>query len=76
MISHVEQAIGRLDVVINAAGYTNFVARADLNAMTEEKWDTILAVNTKGPFFVIRAAAKLLQRHSTSAVVNVSIMKL
>lgn len=37
MISHVEQAFGWLDVVINAAGYTNFVAHADLNAMTEEK---------------------------------------
>ena len=71
-IAEVEQSFGRLDVVVNAAGCTNFVEHTDFDRMTEEKWDAILAVNTKGPFFVIRAAAKLLQQRSTSAVVNVS----
>ena len=72
MIAEVEQSFGRLDVVVNAAGFTNFVEHADLDGMTEEKWDAILSVNTKGPFFVIRAATRLLKQHPTSAVVNVS----
>lgn len=72
MIAEVEKFFGRLDVVVNAAGVTHFVDHTDLDGMTEEKWDAILAVNTKGPFFVIRAAARLLQQQSTSAVVNVS----
>ena len=40
--------------------------------MTEEKWDEILAVNTKGPFFVTRAAVPLLKKGPASAVVNIS----
>jgi len=40
--------------------------------MTEEKWDQIFAVNTKGPFFVIRAATPLLKKGPSSSVVNIS----
>ena len=72
MIAKVEQAFERLDAVVNAAGFTHFVEHADLDGMTEEKWDAIFAVNTKGPFFVIRAAARLLRQQPSSAIVNVS----
>lgn len=72
MVGQVEKSWGRLDAVINAAGLTHFVTHDDLAGMTEEKWDAILAVNTKGPFFVVRAAAPLLQQGPASAVVNVS----
>ena len=72
MVRLTEERFARLDVVVNCAGFTHFVEPSDLEGMTEEKWDQILAVNTKGPFFVIRAAAPLLKRGPASAVVNVS----
>jgi 3-oxoacyl-[acyl-carrier protein] reductase len=72
MIRQVEERFGRLDVVVNCAGVTHFVEPTDLEGMTEEKWDEILAVNTKGPFFVTRAAVPLLKKGSASAVVNIS----
>lgn len=67
----IETKLGRLDVVVNCAGVTHFIDHDDLEAMSEEKWDQILAVNTKGPFFVTRASARLL-RENGGAVVNVS----
>ena len=72
MIQQIESQWGRLDVVVNCAGTTHFVDHGDFDAMTEEKWDQVLAVNTKGPFFVTRAAVPLLRKQSNAAVVNVS----
>lgn len=72
MIAATERSFDRLDVLVNNAGTTHFVEHADLEAMSEDKWDRILAVNLKGPFFCIRAAAKLLAAGEGGAVVNVS----
>lgn len=72
MLQQVEDHYGRLDAVVNAAGYSDRIPFTDLEAMSEEKWDRILAINTKGPFFVIRAATPLLRRQEGAAIVNVS----
>ena len=72
MIQAVEERFGRIDVIVNSAGMTYFVDHLDLDGMTEEKWDRILAVNTKGPFFVIRAAYPLMKASDIASVVNIS----
>ncbi|HEV2123647.1 MAG TPA: SDR family NAD(P)-dependent oxidoreductase, partial [Chloroflexota bacterium] len=38
---------GRVDILVNNAGTTKFAAYDDLDALTEEVWDSILAVNLK-----------------------------
>ena len=72
MVEQVRQKFGRLDVVVNNAATTSFVEHADLDGLTEEMWDRMLAVNLKGPFFVVRAAVELLRANGGGAVVNVS----
>jgi 3-oxoacyl-[acyl-carrier protein] reductase len=72
MMSQIETTFGRLDVLVNNAACTHFVEHKKLEELTEDKWDRILAVNLKGPFFVTRAAAPLLKRSDQAAVVNVS----
>lgn len=72
MIAEVGETFGRLDALVNNAAMTHFVEHADFEGMTEEKWDRILAVNLKGPFFVSRAAADLLQDGDGGSIVNVT----
>tara|TARA_R110002049_G_scaffold285698_3_gene466884 strand:+ start:34483 stop:35253 length:771 start_codon:yes stop_codon:yes gene_type:complete len=72
MISAIDQRFGRLDSLVNNAATTNFIDHSDLQSLTEEMWDRMLAVNLKGAFFVTRAAAELLRSGAGGAVVNIS----
>src|SRR6266568_4830726 len=70
-------AWGRLDVLFNNAGTTKHVPHHDLDGLSAEDFQRIYAVNTIGPFQMIRAARGLLEAGAkasgrASAVVNVS----
>ena len=72
MIAAAVDAFGGVQVLVNNAGTTAFVNFADLEGMTEELWDRILAVNLKGPFFCARAAAEVMKRGGEGAIVNIA----
>jgi 3-oxoacyl-[acyl-carrier protein] reductase len=70
-------AWGRLDVLVNNAGTTKHVAHDNLDGLSAEDFQRIYAVNTIGPFQMVRAARALLEAGAkatgrASAVVNVS----
>lgn len=72
MLDQVDKKFGRLDALVNNAATTSFIEHQDLEALTEEMWDRMLAVNLKGAFFVTRAAADLLRAGDGGSVVNIS----
>ena len=71
MVAETVERFGRLDVLVNSAATTHFIAFQDLDALTEEVWNDILGVNLKGTFFCCRAAAPEL-RKAKGAIVNVA----
>jgi 3-oxoacyl-[acyl-carrier protein] reductase len=71
MIAATTDRYGRLDVLVNNAGTTHFIAHPDLEALTEEVWNDILSVNLKGTFYCCRAAAPEL-RKGKGAIVNIA----
>ncbi|KMO41688.1 oxidoreductase [Methylobacterium variabile] len=72
MVARGIDALGGLDVLINNAGTpasTTPIEFTDLDAMTEEFWQTILSTNLVGPYRCARAAAPAL-RQAKGAIVN------
>jgi len=63
---------GRLDILVNNAGTTRFIDFPDLEAVTDEAWDSIMATNVKGVFNGSRAAAPNLRATNDGVIVNVA----
>ncbi len=72
MVAEAEKAFGRLDVLINNAGYTKFVAHDNLDGLDPEDWQKILNVNLMGPFLCARAARSLLEAGDGGEIVMTS----
>ena len=64
--------LGKLDVLVNTAGFTKPVAAADLEALTDELIDSIFQANWRGVFATIRAFHPLLKASGDGLIVNVS----
>lgn len=65
---------GRIDILINAAGVAPKV-RCDLLQMSEESYDTVNAINSKGTFFLTQLAANEMIKNdgeNKGCIVNIS----
>ncbi|MBQ2865149.1 MAG: 3-ketoacyl-ACP reductase [Clostridia bacterium] len=68
------QKHGRIDILVNAAGVAPKV-RADLLEMSEESYDHVMDINTRGTFFLTQAVAREMLKNggdSRGAIVNIS----
>ena len=73
-VAEVVEQLGGLDIVVNNAAMAmgrHSVPPGDLDALTPEIWDEMMAVNVRGPYLVTRAAAPYLRSSKWGRVVNV-----
>lgn len=68
-ITSIVARFGGLDVVVNNAGVGLF---GNVETMSDEDWDRVMATNVSGPFYVTRAAIPELRRAGGGWVINIA----
>ncbi len=72
LIADVTKRFGRLDILINDAAYNKAIPFTDLDNLTQEVWDKIIAVNLTGPMRLTKAVAPIMKAQGRGRVVNIS----
>ena len=69
LIDHTAQRFGRLDIVVNNAGFQHV---APIDEFPEEAWSSLLAVMLTAPFLLTKHAWPLMKARRWGRIINVS----
>ncbi len=72
LVGAVTSRFGRLDILINDAAFNKAIPFPDLDALTQEVWDRILAVNLTGPMQLTKAVAPVMKAQGRGRIVNIA----
>jgi 3-oxoacyl-[acyl-carrier protein] reductase len=72
LVGDVTARFGRLDILINDAAFNKAIPFTDLDNLTLEVWDKIIAVNLTGPMRLTKAVAPIMKAQGRGRVVNIS----
>src|SRR5581483_3701319 len=61
VVDDVVKRFGSIDILVNDAAYNKSVQFPDLDVLTMEVWDKIVAVNLTGPFRLTKAVAPVMK---------------
>jgi 3-oxoacyl-[acyl-carrier protein] reductase len=67
-----EERWGRIDALVNNAGTTKFCAHQELDGLDRQDFLDIYAVNTVGPYQMVRAVEPAMRRGGRGSIVNVA----
>ncbi|MBB3131871.1 3-oxoacyl-[acyl-carrier protein] reductase [Paenibacillus rhizosphaerae] len=70
MVTRAAREFGSVDILINNASITRYIAMNDLESVTDEAWDELYQVNVKGMFYCARAAVPEMKKQKQGVIVN------
>ena len=71
MVARAEAALGRLDILVNAAGIN---IRRPADTFSEQDYDEVMAVNLKSAFFASIEAGRVMRRQRHGRIINIGSM--
>jgi 3-oxoacyl-[acyl-carrier protein] reductase len=72
VVGEVTGGLGHLDILVNDAAYNKAIPFPDLDSMTMEEWDKIIAINLTGPMRLMKAVAPVMKAQGRGRIVNIS----
>lgn len=72
LVADVTARFGRLDILVNDAAFNKAIPFADLDSLTEEVWEKIMAVNLTGPMRLTKAVAPVMKAQGSGRIVNIA----
>ncbi len=72
LIDDVTGHFSRLDILVNDAAYNKSIPFPDLDNLTLEVWDKIMAVNLTGPMRLTKAVAPIMKAQGRGRIVNIA----
>jgi 3-oxoacyl-[acyl-carrier protein] reductase len=72
LVGEVTQAFGRLDILVNDAAYNHAIPFADLDNLTPDVWNRIMATNLTGPMLLTKAVAPIMKAQGQGRIVNIA----
>jgi 3-oxoacyl-[acyl-carrier protein] reductase len=74
MAAAVLDRFGRIDILINNAGYFTQIVKKPFEELTDEEWDLAFSVNVRGTWLCCRAVAPTMKAQRSGKIVNTSSM--
>jgi len=72
LVTEVTSRFGRLDILVNDAAFNKAIPFPDLNSLSEEVWEKIMAVNLTGPMRLTKAVAPVMKAQGRGRIVNIA----
>lgn len=72
MMEKIKQRYGRLNILVNNAGTTSFIAHSELEKLTVDIFDEIYHLHVRGAFLCVQEALPLLKQAEDALVVNIA----
>jgi 3-oxoacyl-[acyl-carrier protein] reductase len=72
LVGDVTNRFDRIDILVNDAAYNKSIRFQDLDSLTQEVWDKIMAVNLTGPMRLTKAVAPIMKGQGRGRIVNIA----
>jgi|SRR5215470_2371987 len=73
-VASVEKEFGTVDILVNAVGGSTIIAKpsADVDALTFDEWQRLIAFNLSGTFLFTHAIVPIMKRQRRGKIVNLA----
>lgn len=72
VVASITSQFGRIDILVNDAASNRAIPFPDLDGLTEEVWERIMAVNLTGPMRLTKAVAPVMNAQGSGRIVNIA----